>query len=71
LEAINRITLSLTDYRGAALDGPWYALAAIIDVDVDAAVVAAAERRLIFCVRRDIAVEGAAVTPASFDYAGL
>ncbi len=35
------------------------------------AVVAEAERRRIFRVRTDIAVEGAAISPASFDYAGL
>jgi len=38
---------------------------------VNAAVVAEADRHRIFCVRADIAVEGSAVTPASFDYAGL
>ena len=37
---------------------------------VNAAVVAEAERRQIFCVRADIAVEGTAVTPASFEYDG-
>ena len=63
--------MSLRDYRGGALDGAWYALAAINDMDVNAAVVAEAARRLIFGVRTDIAVEGTAVTPASFDYAGL
>ena len=38
---------------------------------MNAAVVAEADRRRIFCVRADIAVEGTAVTPASFSYAGL
>jgi uroporphyrin-III C-methyltransferase/precorrin-2 dehydrogenase/sirohydrochlorin ferrochelatase len=38
---------------------------------VNVAVVAEADRRRIFCVRADIAVEGTAVTPASFSYAGL
>ncbi|HZE16930.1 MAG TPA: uroporphyrinogen-III C-methyltransferase, partial [Mycobacterium sp.] len=46
-------------------------IAATDVADVNAAVVAEADRRRIFCVRADIAVEGTAVTPASFDYAGL
>jgi uroporphyrin-III C-methyltransferase / precorrin-2 dehydrogenase / sirohydrochlorin ferrochelatase len=71
VEAMNRITLSLREYRDGDLEGAWYAIAATNDADVNAAVVAEAERRRIFCVRADIAVEGTAVTPASFDYAGL
>jgi uroporphyrin-III C-methyltransferase/precorrin-2 dehydrogenase/sirohydrochlorin ferrochelatase len=71
VEAMTRITLSLRDYRYGDLDGAWYAIAATDDTDVNAAVVAEADRRRIFCVRADIAVEGSAVTPASFDYAGL
>ncbi|MBY0442841.1 MAG: siroheme synthase, partial [Mycobacteriaceae bacterium] len=71
IEVMNRITLSLRDYRDGDLDDAWYAIAATNDADVNAAVVAEAERRRIFCVRADIAVEGTAVTPASFDYAGL
>ena len=39
--------------------------------DVNAAIVAEADRRQIFCVRADIAREGSAVTPASFDHDGL
>ena len=46
-------------------------IAATDDPDVNAAVVAEAERRHIFCVRADAAREGTAVTPASFDYEGL
>jgi uroporphyrin-III C-methyltransferase/precorrin-2 dehydrogenase/sirohydrochlorin ferrochelatase len=71
VEAMSRITLSLRDYRDGDLEGAWYAIAATDDADVNAAVVAEAERRRIFCVRADIAVEGTAVTPASFEYAGL
>ncbi len=71
VEAMGRITLSLRDYRDGDLDGAWYAIAATDDAGVNAAVVAEADRRRIFCVRADIAVEGSAVTPASFDYAGL
>ena len=61
------ITLSLREYRDGDLDGAWYAIAATDDAQVNAAVVAEAERRRIFCVRADIAVEGTAVTPASFE----
>ncbi|MBO0866022.1 MAG: uroporphyrinogen-III C-methyltransferase [Mycobacterium sp.] len=71
VEAMPRITLSLRDYRDGDLDGAWYAIAATNDPEVNAAVVAEADRRRIFCVRADVAVEGSAVTPASFDYAGL
>ncbi len=35
------------------------------------AIVAEADRNRIFCVRADIAIDGSAVTPASFEYAGL
>ncbi|TDO17556.1 uroporphyrinogen-III C-methyltransferase [Mycobacterium sp. BK086] len=65
------ITLALRDYRDGDLDGAWYAIAATDDPAVNAAVVAEADRRQIFCVRADIAVEGSAVTPASFDHDGL
>lgn len=71
VEAMSGITLALRDYRDGDLDGAWYAIAATDDPAVNAAVVAEAERRHIFCVRADIAVEGTAVTPATFDYAGL
>ncbi len=71
VEAMSRITLSLREYRDGDLAGAWYAIAATDDAQVNAAVVAEADRHRIFCVRADIAVEGSAVTPASFDYAGL
>jgi uroporphyrin-III C-methyltransferase / precorrin-2 dehydrogenase / sirohydrochlorin ferrochelatase len=71
VEAMSRITLSLREYRDGDLAGAWYAIAATDDPQVNAAVVAEADRHRIFCVRADIAVEGSAVTPASFDYAGL
>ena len=67
----SRITLSLRDYRDGDLASAWYAIAATDDPEVNSAVVAEADRHRIFCVRADIAVEGSAVTPASFDYAGL
>ena len=71
VEAMTGITLALREYRDGDLDGAWYAIAATDDAQVNEAVVAEAESRRIFCVRADIAVEGTAVTPASFDYAGL
>ncbi len=71
VEAMSGITLSLREYRDGDLEDTWYAIAATDDPQVNEAVVAEAERRRLFCVRADIAVEGTAVTPASFDYAGL
>jgi len=65
------ITLQLRDYRAGDLEGAWYAIAATDDPAVNAAVVAEAEGRHIFCVRADSAREGTAVTPASFDHDGL
>ncbi|BBX36324.1 uroporphyrin-III C-methyltransferase [Mycolicibacterium mageritense DSM 44476 = CIP 104973] len=65
------ITLHLRDYRAGDLDGAWYAIAATDDPEVNAAIVAEADERHIFCVRADIAREGSAVTPATFDRAGL
>ena len=65
------ISLELRDYREGDLDGAWYAIAATDDPGINAAVVAEAERRMIFCVRADIARDGTAVTPASFEYEGL
>jgi uroporphyrin-III C-methyltransferase/precorrin-2 dehydrogenase/sirohydrochlorin ferrochelatase len=65
------ITLTLRDYRDGDLDGAWYAIAATDDPEVNAAVVAEAESRRIFCVRADAGRDGTAVTPASFDYEGL
>jgi uroporphyrin-III C-methyltransferase/precorrin-2 dehydrogenase/sirohydrochlorin ferrochelatase len=65
------ITLELREYRDGDLDGAWYAIAATDDPAVNAAVVAEADRRQIFCVRADAARDGSAVTPASFDHDGL
>ncbi len=65
------ITLALRDYRDGDLAGAWYAIAATDDPAVNAAIVAEAEQRQIFCVRADSARDGTAVTPASFDYDGL
>lgn len=65
------ITLTLRDFDDADLDGAWYVIAATDDPAVNEAIVAGADRRRVFCVRADIAVEGSAVTPASFEYDGL
>ncbi|WP_019969713.1 uroporphyrinogen-III C-methyltransferase [Mycobacterium sp. 141] len=65
------ITLALRDFRPGDLDGAWYVIAATDDGAVNAAVAAEAQQRRIFCVRADIAREGSAVTPATFDYDGL
>jgi len=71
VEGMSGITLTLREFRDGDLDGAWYAIAATDDPDVNAAVVADAERKHIFCVRADVAREGSAVTPASFEYEGL
>ncbi|MCW2688488.1 MAG: uroporphyrinogen-III C-methyltransferase [Mycobacterium sp.] len=65
------ITLTLRDFGDGDLEDAWYAIAATDDPGVNAAVVDEAERRHIFCVRADVARDGTAVTPASFDYEGL
>ncbi|BBX17366.1 uroporphyrinogen-III C-methyltransferase [Mycolicibacterium duvalii] len=71
VEAIDGITLTLRPFRDGDLEGAWYVIAATDDPDVNAAIVAEAETRRVFCVRADIAVEGTAVTPATFDHEGL
>lgn len=71
VEGLSGITLTLREFQDGDLDGAWYAIAATDDPDVNAAVVAEADRRHIFCVRADVAREGSAVTPASFEYEGL
>ncbi|KUI18269.1 siroheme synthase [Mycolicibacterium acapulense] len=71
VEAMSGITLQLREFEPGDLEGAWYAIAATDDPAVNAAVVAEAEDRHIFCVRADVAVEGTAVTPASFEYVGL
>lgn len=71
VEAIGGITLTLREFRDGDLEGAWYVIAATDDHEVNAAIVAEAEHRHVFCVRADVAVEGTAVTPATFDYEGL
>ncbi|MCV7209191.1 uroporphyrinogen-III C-methyltransferase [Mycolicibacterium canariasense] len=71
VEVMHPITLTLRDFRDDDLEGAWYVLAATDDPEVNAAIVAGAERRRIFCVRADAARAGTAVTPASFEFDGL
>ncbi|NVN54132.1 uroporphyrinogen-III C-methyltransferase [Mycolicibacterium hippocampi] len=71
VEGIDGITLTMREFREGDLEGAWYVIAATDDPEVNAAIVAEAERRHIFCVRADVAREGTAVTPASFEYEGL
>ena len=71
VEVMSGITLTLRPFQGGDLDGAWYVIAATDDPDVNAAVVEAAERLRIFCVRADAGRDGTAVTPATFDYEGL
>ncbi|NLG47090.1 uroporphyrinogen-III C-methyltransferase [Gordonia sp. (in: high G+C Gram-positive bacteria)] len=59
------VTVHRRAYADGDLDGAWYAMACTNDPDVNAAVVAEAERSRIFCVRADDAKQGTAVTPAS------
>ena len=58
-------------YRPGDLDGAWYALACTDDPQVNAAVVAEAERARVFCVRADAGELGTAVTPAVGEHDGL
>jgi uroporphyrin-III C-methyltransferase / precorrin-2 dehydrogenase / sirohydrochlorin ferrochelatase len=71
VEAIEGITLTMRAFRPGDLEGAWYVIAATDDPAVNAAIVAEAETQRVFCVRADIAIEGTAVTPATFDYEGL
>ncbi len=71
VEAIEGITLTMRPFREGDLEGAWYVIAATDDPAVNAAIVEEAERRHVFCVRADVAIEGTAVTPATFDYEGL
>src|SRR4051795_9090796 len=71
VEALEGITLVLRDFRAGDLEGAWYAIAATSEPAVNEAIVAESERLRIFCVRADVARDGTAVTPASFEYDGL
>jgi uroporphyrin-III C-methyltransferase/precorrin-2 dehydrogenase/sirohydrochlorin ferrochelatase len=58
-------------YADGDLAGAWYAMALTDDPAVNAAVVAEAETRAVFCVRADDAPRGTAVTPASGEQDGV
>ncbi|MBJ8341529.1 uroporphyrinogen-III C-methyltransferase [Antrihabitans sp. YC3-6] len=66
-----QITVELRPYRDGDLADAWYAIASTDEPETNAAIVAEAERRRVFCVRADIARLGTAVTPASAHYDGL
>ncbi|MEU8900187.1 uroporphyrinogen-III C-methyltransferase [Nocardia sp. NPDC048505] len=66
-----QLTLTLRDYADGDLDGAWYAIACTDEPDTNAAIVAEATRRRVFCVRADTARLGTAVTPATARYDGL
>ena len=58
-------------YAAGDLEGAWYALAATDVPEVNAAVLAEAERSRVFCVRADDASLGTAATPATAEHDGL
>ncbi|NKX89440.1 uroporphyrinogen-III C-methyltransferase [Nocardia coubleae] len=66
-----QLTVELRDYRDGDLDEAWYAMACTDEPETNAAVVAEATAKRIFCVRADIARDGTAVTPATARYDGL
>lgn len=66
-----QLKLELRDYADGDLDGAWYAMACTNESDTNAAVVAEATRRRIFCVRADTARLGTAVTPATARHDGM
>nr|WP_307828438.1 uroporphyrinogen-III C-methyltransferase [Antrihabitans sp. YC2-6] len=66
-----QITVDLRPYAVGDLAGAWYAIACTDEPETNAAIVAEAEGRRIFCVRADVARLGTAVTPATARYEGL
>lgn len=66
-----QITVELRAYQDGDLADTWYAIACTDEPDTNAAIVAEAERRRVFCVRADSARQGTAVTPASATYDGM
>ncbi len=65
------VTIELRRFTESDLDGAWYAIAATDDPVVNAAVLAAAEERRIFCVRADDARGASAWTPAVGRHGGV
>ncbi|MBO0853527.1 MAG: uroporphyrinogen-III C-methyltransferase, partial [Nocardia sp.] len=66
-----QIRVTLREYRDGDLDGAWYAIACTDEPETNAAVVAEATDRRVFCVRADNARLGTAVTPATARYDGM
>ncbi|WP_280509544.1 uroporphyrinogen-III C-methyltransferase [Nocardia farcinica] len=66
-----QIRVTLRPYAEGDLAEAWYAIACTDEPETNAAVVAEAERRRVFCVRADNARLGTAVTPATARYEGL
>ncbi|MEU4414690.1 uroporphyrinogen-III C-methyltransferase [Nocardia salmonicida] len=66
-----QLRVELRAYAAGDLDGAWYAMACTDEPETNAAVVAEATAKRIFCVRADIARDGTAVTPATARYDGL
>ncbi|MEV0246063.1 uroporphyrinogen-III C-methyltransferase [Nocardia sp. NPDC050712] len=66
-----QITADLRAYEDGDLDGAWYVIACTDEPETNAAIVAEATRRRVFCVRADTARLGTAVTPATARYDGL
>jgi uroporphyrin-III C-methyltransferase / precorrin-2 dehydrogenase / sirohydrochlorin ferrochelatase len=71
LATAGEITWHRRRFEDADLDGAWYAIASTDDPAVNAAVVAGAERRRVFCVRADDATRATAWTPAVGRHAGV
>lgn len=66
-----QLTLHLRDYADGDLAGAWYAIACTDEPETNAAIVAEATGRRVFCVRADVARLGTAVTPATARYDGM
>ncbi|MGN2636944.1 uroporphyrinogen-III C-methyltransferase [Nocardia takedensis] len=71
MASAGQLNLTLRPYADGDLDGAWYAIACTDEPATNAAVVAEAERRRVFCVRADNARLGTAVTPATARYDGM
>lgn len=66
-----QIELLSRAYREGDLAEAWYAVASTDDPEVNAAIVAEAERARVFCVRADRGAAGSAVTPATTKHDGI
>ncbi|AYF79490.1 uroporphyrinogen-III C-methyltransferase [Nocardia yunnanensis] len=66
-----QLTVELRAYADGDLEGAWYVMACTDEPETNAAVVAEATRRRVFCVRADTARLGTAVTPATARYDGM